>query len=76
MTTRIAIIAALVVAFLLGGWIGDEVRPKPQRPVLKFLGKAARLGLWLLVAESNEPSEPQYAKTHFDPDHIDHMRSL
>jgi hypothetical protein len=77
MNTRIAIVAALIVAFLMGGWIGDEFRPKPDRPVLRFLAKAARMALWIMVVDSSsQQPEVQYTRTAPDPDHIDHMRSL
>lgn len=69
------LVIALIVAFLVGGWAGDEVRPRPDRPVARFFGKIARLGLWLMVLGESEPkAEPQYTKA--SPDHIDHMRSL
>lgn len=73
---RQTIVLALILAFALGGWIGDESRQKPDRPVLKFLAKAARWGLWLMVVAEKAPaSEPQYTRS-LSPDHIDHQRSL
>lgn len=69
------LVLALIVAFLIGGWAGDESRPKPERPVARFIGKIARLGLWLMILGETEPKgEPQYTKA--SPDHIDHARSL
>ena len=68
-------VLALIAAFLIGGWAGDESRPKPDRPVARFIGKIARLGLWILVLGEPQPkAEPQFTKS--SPDHIDHMRSL
>jgi hypothetical protein len=73
---RLAIVLALILAFALGGWIGDESRQQPDRPVLKFLAKAARWGLWLMVVgEPAPPQEPKYTRS-LSPDHIDHQRSL
>lgn len=69
------LVLALILAFLVGGWAGDESRPKPERPVARWIGKIARLGLWLMVlGETEKSAEPQYTKA--SPDHIDHMRSL
>lgn len=69
------LVLALIVAFLVGGWAGDESRPQPDRPVARFIGKIARLGLWIMVLGETEPkAEPQYTKS--SPDSIDHMRSL
>lgn len=68
------IVLAVILAFALGGWIGDEAKPKPDRPVLKFLAKAARWGLWLMVVGEPAPEPPQYTKA--SPDNIDHKRSL
>jgi hypothetical protein len=73
---RTSVVLALVVAFLLGGWIGDEARPQPDRPVLRFLAKMARTGLWLMVV-GEQPQQPQeYTRAAPDADHVDHMRSL
>lgn len=71
------VLIGLIVAFALGGWAGDELRPQPERPVLKFLARAAKLGMWLLIV-----GEPAQSKDHSlqyaapDSDHINHMRSL
>jgi NADH:ubiquinone oxidoreductase subunit H len=76
MNSRLAIVAALIVAFMLGGWIGDEFRPKPDRPVLRFLAKAARTAMWIMLVES-ATRETEYTRAAPpDPDHIDHARSL
>lgn len=72
---RKTIVIALVIAFAFGGWIGDESRPKPDRPVARFIGRIARLGMWLMVL--GEP-QPQQTVTQVSPDsdRLDHMRSL
>lgn len=73
---RWTVVLALIVAFMLGGWIGDEARPQPERPVLKFLARVARTGLWLMVLGESPQPQPQYTRTIPDDDHIDHARSL
>jgi hypothetical protein len=67
------LVLAVIIAFALGGWIGDEAKPQPERPVLKFLAKVAKWGLWIMVVGEPTP-EPQYTRS--SPDHIDHQRSL
>lgn len=72
-----ALIIAVVIAFLAGGYVGDELKPKPDRPILKFLAKAAKVFMWVMVME--EPPTPQparYRAAAIDADHIDHARSL
>lgn len=71
---RITLVLALAVAFLLGGWIGDETREKPQRPVLTWIARVARWGLWMMVVADEQP-QPMPFKA-IDADHIDHARSL
>ena len=69
-----ALVLALIVAFIVGGYVGDELKPQPDRPVRRFLAKAARAALWF-AAFSEPAPQPQYSKS-LDPDHIDHQRSL
>jgi hypothetical protein len=67
--TRVLIVACLIVA---GGLVFQTLpapRPKPERPVLKFLAKVAKLGLWLMVVR-DEPAPPTYAiDTHLVDEH-------
>ena len=74
MNQKTTLVLALIAAFLVGGYVGDEMKPKPDRPVLRFLAKAARVALWF-AAFSEPPPPPQYGH-HPDPDHLDHGRSL
>lgn len=62
-------LACLVVGYLVstvGGF--DPINPfspKPQRPVIKFLARLAKLGLWVAVFAEPEP-KAQYAIRHTD----------
>lgn len=62
----------LCLACLVGGWwlSGGESSStvKPQRPVLKFLGRAARTLLWVSLFVEKTPDHPPatYAHARFD----------
>ena len=74
---RKTIVLALVLAFAVGGYIGDESRKQPERPVLRFLAKVARWGLWVMVVgDQPKQPEPQYTRAAPGPGEIDHLRSL
>lgn len=68
------IIIAIIVAFLIGGYVGDELRPQPERPFLKFLARAAKVAMWVMIME--EPQPQRYQAVSADADHVDHARSL
>jgi hypothetical protein len=59
-------VLVIVAAVVIGGLALQTLpapNPKPERPVLKFLAKVAKLGLWVLMAHS--PSMPKvYATEH------------
>jgi hypothetical protein len=76
MMSRYVLAAACVVAILIGQYFGREAAPPapPDRPVLRLLIKAARLGLWLVMLAEPEQPQPRYHAV--DEGHIDHMRSL
>lgn len=63
-------IACLVAGYLVASVPGfdpiNPLNPRPQRPVLKFLARVAKLGLWVTVfAEpAPQPVEQQYAASH------------
>lgn len=77
MNHRLILIGALVLAFLMGGWVGDEARKKPERPVLKALMRLAKWGLFVVPFVLDEPDQPpRYNRAALGDDHIDHMRSL
>lgn len=58
-------IRLLVIAGILGialGWFAatspaSPIRPAPDRPVLRFLAKVAKLGLWVMVAAEPPPKQ-------------------
>jgi hypothetical protein len=66
--TRREIQSALVVglvAVMLTWWAATSdyspVKPEPQRPVLRFVQRLARLGLWAMMFAEQPPAEqPQY----------------
>jgi hypothetical protein len=48
-------VIVIVAAVVIGGLALQTLpapRAKPERPVLKFLAKVAKLGLWVLMAQS------------------------
>jgi hypothetical protein len=56
----------VVAAVVIGGIVFQTLpapRAKPERPVLKFLAKVAKLGLWVLMAQS-APIPHIYAAEH------------
>lgn len=74
-------IVVLCVACLVGGWwlSGKTSSPTvPERPVLKFLARAAKAMLWLsLIAEQPPAEQPTYAHARVGADGqpmLDHSR--
>lgn len=69
-------IAAVIVALVLGWWLGSSpaspINPQPQRPVLTALARltrtAARLGLWMAFAAEAppEPRDPRIVQHSYD----------
>lgn len=56
----------VVAAVVIGGILFQTLpapRPKPERPVLKFIAKIAKLGLWVMLAHSG-PTPHLYAAGH------------
>jgi hypothetical protein len=62
-------LACLVVGCLVSSVPGfdplNPFSPKPQRPVIKFLARLAKLGLWVTVFAEPQPPQ-QYAARHTD----------
>jgi len=62
-------LACLVIGCLVSSVPGfdplNPFSPKPQRPVIKFLARLAKLGLWVTVFAEPQP-QPQYAARHGD----------
>lgn len=71
------LIAAVLALFALGFFANSVVDhyTKPERPVLTFIVKAAKLGLWLMMfAEADDTQEPKvYVHNH---DQTDSTRSF
>jgi len=58
-------VLVIVAAIIIGGLAFQTLpapRAKPERPVLKFLARVAKLGLWVLVAQS--PPSPRVFAAH------------
>jgi hypothetical protein len=71
-------IVALCLALFVGGWLlGQNAggtmpwTPARDRPVLSFLARVAKTGLWLLVVEPVPDDLPEYASV-VDHNNINH----
>ena len=75
---KVFIVVALL-AFALGSYVANETGRRSERPVLRWISNAARLGLRLMVfMDPPPPVEPQY-QTRIGTDGfqtLDHQRSL
>lgn len=69
---RKSLIVVILLAFAIGTLVNIETSGKQDRPFLKLLAVAARIGLGLMVFEP----PPQEAKVQHDLDYVDHARSL
>lgn len=53
-----------LVAVMLTWWAATSdyspVKPEPQRPVLRFVQRLARLGLWAMMFAEPPPAEQAY----------------
>ena len=53
-----------LVAVMLTWWAATSdyspVKPEPQRPVLRFVRRLARLGLWAMMFAEQPPAEQAY----------------
>ncbi len=70
---RKSLIVVVLLAFAIGFTASAQTNQKPDRPFLKLLAAAARIGLGFMVFE---PPPPQDCKIHTEPDYVDHCRSL
>lgn len=67
-------IQILVIAGILGialGWFAatsplSPVKPAPERPVLRFLAKVAKLGLWALMVAEPPPAQHNLVHARVD----------
>jgi hypothetical protein len=69
---RKSLIVVVLLAFAIGMMAQGETSGRQERPFLKMLALAARVGLGLMVFEP----PPQDVKVHHEPDYVDHQRSL
>lgn len=75
---KVFIVVALL-AFALGSYVANETGRRSERPVLRWISNAARLGLRMMVFMSPPPPvEPQYQSRLGDDGYqlLDHYRSL
>ena len=75
---KVFVVVALL-AFALGSYVANETGRRSDRPVLRWISNAARLGLRLLVfMDPPPPVEPQYQTSIGDDGYrqLDHQRSL
>ena len=75
---KVFIVVALL-AFALGSYVANETGRRSERPVLRWISNAARLGLRLIVfMDPPPPVEPQYQTSIGDDGYrqLDHQRSL
>lgn len=60
---RILVLSA-VAGIALGWWAATSpvspVKPAPERPVLRFLAKLAKTGLWVMMFAEPPPAERHY----------------
>lgn len=79
-TDRQRDIRLLVIAGILGcalGWFAatspaSPIRPAPDRPVLRFLARVAKLGLWVMWAAEPPPQETKTYIVHARVDEDGH----
>jgi hypothetical protein len=67
-------LVCLVLGFAAGttGAIPNPVHPQPRRPVIQFLKRVGKLGLWVaLLAEPNPSSSSPDRYAHHVPDHVE-----
>lgn len=65
-------IRIMVIAGILGcalGWFAatspvSPIKPAPERPVLRFLAKLAKTGLWVMMFAEPPPKEQQHYIVH------------
>lgn len=71
------LVACGVAVFIAGWFLGQQAggnlpwQPAKNRPVLTFLARVAKTGLWLLVVEPVPDDLPEYASV-VDHNNINH----
>ena len=70
-------VASSIVCLALGWWLATSpaspVKPTPEhdRPVLRFLAKVAKMGLWVMLAGERPKTEVNHIAQH-DPNALNH----
>jgi len=61
-TLSIAVLVAVAVTWCAATSDYSPIKPQADRPVLRFIQRLARVGLWvMMVADPPRNAEPQYA---------------
>ena len=61
-TLSIAVLVAVAVTWCAATSDYSPIKPRPDRPVLRFIQRLARAGLWVMwLADTPRSAEPQYA---------------
>lgn len=72
---RQTLIIALLLAFVIGmSATREQPAPPKDRPVLRFIGQLARLGLWVMAFAEPAPVQQQHVGAIENG--VDHYRSL
>lgn len=66
------LIVVILLSFAIGTVVSSQTSARADRPFLKLLAAAARIGLGFMVFEP----PPQDCKVHTESDYVDHCRSL
>lgn len=75
-------IAAVVLALAVGAWASSSAstmpEPRPSRPVVSWIAKAARTALWIMLFADKQDRQECRPNMACDPGDgcIDHARSL
>lgn len=60
----IAVLVAVAVTWCAATSDYSPIKPQPERPVLRFLAKVARIGLWVMWAAEPQPQPTENLVYH------------
>jgi hypothetical protein len=60
----IAVLVAVAVTWCAATSDYSPIKPRPERPVLRFLAKVAKLGLWVMWAAEPQPQPTENLVYH------------
>jgi hypothetical protein len=60
----IAVLVAVAVTWCAATSDYSPIKPQPERPVLRFLAKVAKLGLWVMWAAEPQPQPTENLVYH------------